>query len=78
MPALLDAPEELLDAITTYLPHPDIFSLARTCKALWHSTGPQIFRTISMTWDANEVRPSAPRITSLLRSLVIPAQCGED
>ena len=70
MSALLDAPEELLDAITTYLPHTDIFSLARTCKALWHSTGPRIFRTISMTWDANKVRPSAPRITSLLRSLV--------
>jgi hypothetical protein len=31
---------------------------------------PRIFRAISMTWDADQSRPSAPRITSLLRALV--------
>jgi hypothetical protein len=70
MSALLDAPEELLDAITTHLAQSDVLSLALTCKALWRSTSPRIFRAISMTWDANEIRPSAPRITSLLRALV--------
>jgi hypothetical protein len=70
MSALLDTPEELLVAITTHLAHTDIFSLARTCKALWHSTSPRIFQAISMTWDADQSRPSAPRIISLLRALV--------
>lgn len=49
MSALLEAPEELLDAITTHLGQADVLSLARTCKALWHSTSPRIFRAISMT-----------------------------
>jgi hypothetical protein len=70
MSALLEAPEELLDAITTHLAQADVLSLARTCKMLWRLTSPRIFRAVSMTWDADELRPSAPRITSLLRALV--------
>ena len=70
MAALLTFPEELLDAITTHLARADISSLARTCKALWHSMVPQLFRLISMTWDADQSWPSAPRTTSLLRTLV--------
>lgn len=70
MSAILTAPEELLDSITTHLSQADILSLARTCKALRHSMTPRIFRAISMTWDADQSRPSAPRITSLLRALV--------
>jgi hypothetical protein len=70
MSALLAAPEELLDTITTHLAQADILSLARTCKALRHSMTPRIFRAISMTWDADKSRHSAPRITSLLRALV--------
>jgi hypothetical protein len=36
---------------------------------------PRIFRAISMTWDADQSRPSAPHITSLLRALV---NCPDD
>jgi hypothetical protein len=70
MAALLTVPEELLDAITTHLARADISSLARTCKALWHSMVPRLFRVVSMTWDADQSWRSAPRITSLLRTLV--------
>lgn len=70
MSAFSRLPEELLDAITIHLTQADVSSLGRTCKALWHSMDPRLFRVISMKWDANKPETSAPRITSLLRILV--------
>lgn len=70
MASLVGIPVELLGLICSELGTGDILSLCRSCKSLYCAAHPLLFRHITIAWDRSAPKDRAPKLTSLLLSIL--------